>query len=179
MEDIFEIIDINSKNQTKFFKKKEIIQSQGSTVKSAYLVKKGLVRSFFIDEKGKEHIYMFASKGWIIADLESQEFNRPSELSIDCIEDSEIIILSINYFKKENISIEKLKKHSVLMARRIAVLQRRVIMLMSYSAKQRYLSFIDTYPDLTNRIPQKMIASYLGMTPEALSKIRNQKKDEI
>jgi CRP-like cAMP-binding protein len=178
MEDIFEIIDVKSKNKTKYFKKKEIIQSQGSTVKSAYLVKKGLVRSFFIDEKGKEHIYMFASEGWIIADLESQEFNRPSELSIDCIEDSEIIILSINYFKKENISIEKLKKHSVLMARRIAVLQRRVIMLMSYSAKQRYLRFIDTYPSLPNRIPQKMIASYLGITPEALSKIRNQKKVE-
>ena len=62
------------------------------------------------------------------------------------------------------------------MARRIAVLQRRVIMLMSYSAKQRYLRFIETYPNLPNRIPQKMIASYLGITPEALSKIRNEKK---
>ena len=117
---------------------------------------------------------MFGSEGWIIADLESNVFNRPTELYIDCIEDGEIVSFSLEYFNSENLSIEKLRKNSKLLTRRIGSLQRRVIQLMSSSAKERYKIFLETYPHIPKRIPQKMIASYLGITPEALSKIRGQ-----
>ena len=138
----------------------------------AFFVKKGLLRSYSIDEKGKEHIFMFASEGWIIADVESQEFNHSTELFIDCLEDAEVLVFDRKCFTVSELSTEQLKKNAHLMARRIAVLQKRVIMLMSASAINRYKYFLETYPELPNRVPQKMIASYLGIMPQTLSIIR-------
>ena len=117
---------------------------------------------------------MFGAEDWIIADLESNVFNKPTELCIETIEDSEIVIFTIDDFNYAESSKEKLQKNSKLLARRIGSLQRRVIQLMSSSAKERYQIFLETYPLLPNRVPQKMIASYLGITPEALSKIRGE-----
>ena len=125
-----------------------------------------------VDEKGKEHIFIFASEGWIIADIESQEFNKPSELHIDCIEDSEVIVFDYKFFQTENLKDDQIRKNINLLARRLAMLQRRVIMLMSASAAERYDKFLETYTELPNRVPQHMIASYLGITPQALSNIR-------
>jgi CRP-like cAMP-binding protein len=128
-----------------------------------------------VDEKGKEHIFMFGAEEWIIADLESNVFNKPTQLYIDTIEDSEIVIFSLDYFNQDQSTKEKLQKNSKLLTRRIGSLQQRVIQLMSSSAKERYEMFLETYPLLSNRVPQKMIASYLGITPEALSKIRGKR----
>jgi len=138
----------------------------------AFYIEKGLVRSYTIDEKGKEHIFAFASEGWIIADIDSQEFNHPAELFIDCLEDSEIVVFDRKCFKLADLSEQQLRENAHLLARRIAVLQKRVIMLMSVSAKERYNTFITELPKLTRRIPQRMIASYLGITPQALSTLR-------
>ena len=174
MDSLLEILSIDTNSVTKTFKKKEIIQKQGVISKNAFYVKKGLIRSYSIDEKGKEHIFMFGAEGWIIADLESIEFNKQTELYIDCIEDSEIFVFSLDYFKANLMSKENHQKNLKLLARRIGSLQRRVIQLMSSSAKKRYEIFLETYPQLPNRLSQKMIASYLGITPESLSKIRGE-----
>lgn len=174
MEDINEILNLDSNANIRKVTKGEIIQRQGELTSMAFFVKKGLLRSYSIDEKGKEHIFMFASEGWLIADIESQEFHTPTELFIDCIEDSEIVVFDRKCFSIADLSREQLKKNAHLLARRIAVLQRRVIMLMSFTAKNRYNRFLQIYPELPNRVPQRMIASYLGITPEALSKIRGE-----
>ncbi len=174
MENINEILNLDSNAKIKKVKKGETLQREGELTSMAFYVKKGLIRSYSIDEKGKEHIFMFASEGWIIADIESQEFDKPTELFIDCIADSEVIIFDRKCFKASNLTEDQLKQNAHLLARRTAVLQRRVIMLMSTSAKERYNKFLETYPELPNRVPQRMIASYLGITPEALSKIRGE-----
>ena len=153
--------------------KGETLQREGELTSMAFFVKTGLLRSFTIDKKGKEHIFMFASEGWIIADIESQEFDKPTELFIDCISDSEVIIFDRKCFKLSNLNTDQLKQNAHLLARRTAVLQRRVLMLISTSAKERYNKFLATYPELPNRVPQKMIAS-TRITPEALSKIRGE-----
>lgn len=129
-----------------------------------YQVQSGLLRSYTIDEKGKEHIFMFAPEGWIIADYATPD--EPCDLFIDALEDS-ILLQKPKDMGSEH-EIEKLIK-------RIGVLQKRVIMLMSASAFERYEHFIETYPDIVQRVPQKMIASYLGITPEALSALKNQR----
>lgn len=172
MESINEILSLDSKAKIKTVSKGEVLQRAGELTSMAFYVKKGLLRSYTIDKKGKEHIFMFASEGWIMADIESQEFKYPTELFIDCLEDSEVLIIDRKCFTVSELSEGQLKKNAHLMARRIAVLQRRVIMLMSASAKERYNRFLETYPELPNRIPQRMIASYLGITPQALSTIR-------
>lgn len=172
MREIEQLISDDLKSNTKIIKKGIIVQRGGEIARHAYYIKKGILRSYKIDANGKEHIFNFAAEGWIIADLESQEFNQPAELFIDCIEDAEILKFDRKKLLAEGHSEAQLRKHMKLMARRIGVLQKRVIMLMSASAKERYLYFLDTYPDLPNRVPQHMIASYLGITPQALSTIR-------
>lgn len=174
MENINEILNLESEKNTSRFNKGEILQRAEENCSKAFFVKKGLLRSYTIDDKGKEHIFMFAPEGWVIADIESHEFKQPAKLFIDCIEDSEVIILDRGLLLKPNRGFDQIKKNETLLSRRVAVLQRRVIMLMSASAKDRYEFFLETYPEIPNRVPQRMIASYLGITPQALSTIRGE-----
>lgn len=174
MNNIDEIFKIDPNAKIKFAKKGELLQRSGESSSFAYFVKSGLVRSYSIDEKGKEHIFMFGSEDWILADIESQEFHTPTELFIDCLEDSEIVVFNRECLTIASLSEDQLRENSNLLARRIAMLQRRVLMLMSATARERYDRFLETYPELPNRVTQKMIASYLGITPEALSKIRGE-----
>mgnify|MGYP003626343769 FL=1 len=166
--------------KTKHFTKGEIIQSRGLISHNVFYVKKGLVRSYLIDSNGKEHIFMFASEGWLIADIESIEFHQPAQLFIDCIEDSEVLVIHRENQHLDFSNGEAVKEKLTQLYRRIGKLQRRIIMQMSTPAVDRYGYFLQTYPDLPNRVPQYMIASYLGITPQALSTIRkvlSQKKE--
>jgi len=143
--------------------KGQIIQRKGDVNTKSYRVKSGLLRSYTIDEKGKEHIDMFASKDWIIGDF--CEAHVPCELFIEALEDSELDVRGKN--------VEGTVAESTLLFRRLGVLQKRISMLMSSSAIERYNHFSETYPDILQRVPQKMIASYLGITPEALSSVKS------
>lgn len=145
--------------------KGQILQREGDLNSMIYEVVSGLLRSYTIDQKGKEHIFMFAPEGWIIADAVMGD--EPCEFFIEALEDSTVII------REKNLS--QVAPNAPALAKRMLVLQRRVIMLMSYSGLQRYEHFIQTYPDLVQRVPQRMIASYLGITPEALSKAKGDK----
>lgn len=139
-------------------KKGQILQRKGDLNGKVYQVQSGLLRSYSIDEKGKEHIYMFAPENWIIADSVSP--TAPCDLFIDALEDS-VVIETV----KDTASISDTEK----LISRLEVLQKRIISLMSASAIERYEHFLETYPDIVQRVPQKMIASYLRVTPEALS----------
>lgn len=143
-------------------KKGELLQKKGDLHTEIYQVVSGLLRSYTIDEKGKEHIFMFAPENWVIADNIPPE--EPCDLYIDAIENSVINVLTKD-IKREH-------KNASRLIKRIAVLQKRVIMLMSFSGIERYEHFEKTYPEIIQRVPQKMIASYLGITPEALSRIK-------
>ncbi len=158
-------------------KKGQLLQQKGDNDKHAYFVRQGLLRSYTIDEKGKEHIYMFAPEGWIMSDIQSAASQTPTVLFIDALEDSEIEVIPSNLF--EELVNTHMGSHPdfarielTRLLRRIGVLQKRVLMLMSASAKDRYQEFIATYPSLQQRVSQRLIASYLGITPEALSRIR-------
>lgn len=152
--------------KTLTIKKGHILQKEGDKNGMVYEVKMGLLRSYTIDEKGKEHIFMFAPEGWIIAD--AIENGEPCEFFIEALEDSTVIVRQKD--------INRIGVNSSAIAKRILILQRRVIMLMSYTGLQRYEHFIATYPELVQRVSQRMIASYLGITPEALSKAKGDKK---
>lgn len=145
-------------------KKGQILQYKGDLNTKIYRVESGLLRSYSIDEKGKEHIFMFASEGWLMAD--NIDPNEPADLFIDALENSVVMAGEKNIHGSHD---------AIKLIKRIMVLQKRVIMLMSASAFERYEHFIETYPDIVQRVPQKMIASYLGITPEALSKLKGEK----
>lgn len=155
-------------------KKGEIILHEGDAVNHLYYVQKGLLRSYTIDHKGKEHIFLFSSEGWMITDGEALDNNSPAVLFIDALEDSEIQVMEKQLFQAALISTQGLNQMNLLLRKRIYTLEKRVRMLMSATALERYEHFLETYPQITQRVPQRMIASYLGITPEALSKIRGE-----
>lgn len=173
MDNLNEIFRLDQNSKSRSFPKGSILQHQGDFPASSYIVKEGLLKSYTIDEKGKEHIFMFAPEGWIVADIESQIFEQPAELFIECLEDSEVIVFNGDLTDTSELSKEHLTRQIQLMLRRIGTLQRRLIMMMSAPAIKRYEYFVKIYPNLPNRIPQKLIAAYLGITPEALSSIRS------
>ncbi|MEZ7941705.1 MAG: Crp/Fnr family transcriptional regulator [Flavobacteriales bacterium] len=144
-------------------KKGEILQRKGELNSKVYKVRSGLLRSYSLDEQGKEHIFLFAPEDWIIADSSAKDV--PSELYIDALEDTECDVIN----RYENLALDPLK-----LMKRMAVLQNRVTMLMSASAIDRYDHFLRTYPKIVQRVSQKMIASYLGITPEALSRVKKE-----
>lgn len=145
-------------------KKGTILQETGALQSKAYYVKSGLLRSYIIDEKGKEHIFMFGPEGWIVSDTNMP--TEPASLFIDVLEDA---VLEVH----DKFTMDRTADLLPPILRRLGVLQKRILMLMSSSAYDRYVHFLNTYPDITQRVPQRMIASYLGITPEALSKVKN------
>lgn len=173
MEELKNILEGNPDVRIEKYSKGDIIQHPGSSSVNRFYVKKGILRSFIIDSKGKEHIFSFAPEGWIIADIESLEYEKPGELFIDCLEDSEIIIFDTEIFKFADLSKQEIIDYTHLLYRRMGILQRRILMLLSAPAKDRYTYFLKMYPELPNRIPQRMIAAFLGITPQALSTIRS------
>ncbi|KGL61257.1 Crp/Fnr family transcriptional regulator [Polaribacter sp. Hel1_33_49] len=173
MNELGKILDIETAPNLKRFKKGEFIQQPKQLKANAIYIKKGLTRSYIIDSTGKEHIYMFASEGWITGDIEAVEFNEPTTLYIDCLENSEVIVLKKDYPKEADLSKDKLLQNMKKMSRNLGKMQRRILMLIGSPAVDRYNYFLETYPELPNRVPQKMIASYLGIMPQTLSTIRS------
>ena len=172
MDNLSLILNNNKEVSPKLFPKGKILQHAGDLSDKVFFVKKGLLRSYAIDEKGKEHIFNFAPEGWIIADIGSNVLEKEAELFIETLEESEVVVLSRRDALAGGMDVESLTKTQQVLFRRITTLQRRLIMMLSATALERYEYFLEKYPALPNRVPQRMIASYLGITPEALSKIR-------
>lgn len=149
-------------------KKGEVIQRSGEFNTKVYYVKTGLLRSYSIDNNGKENIFMFAPEGWVIADTCAPQ--SESDLFIDALEDSSVVVLSKD--------LEREKQNVGALTKRLHVLQKRILMLISTNAIERYDYFIQTYPNIAQRIPQHMIASYIGVNPETLSAAKSKRKNK-
>lgn len=156
-------------------KKGTILLKENQVCNKAFFVCKGLLRSYTVDEIGKSHIIQFASENWWIADRSSFYFDEPSELFIDVIEDAEIVYINKEFIK----NAEKLSKNfasfnSLALQKNIRQMQKRINYLLAATAEKKYLDFIETHREITYRLPLQMIASYLGITPESLSRVRKE-----
>ena len=153
--------------------KKEHLFRAGQICRYEYYVVRGCLRVYFLDDHGAEVNLMFPVEDWWLGDLISFTEQTPSSLYVEALEDSQLLM--INKENKESL-YEKIpafeRMFRVLILRNLAVLQHRLIATISHSAEERYLAFIERYPDIPQRIPQHHIASYLGVSPEFLSKIR-------
>ncbi|WP_232831846.1 Crp/Fnr family transcriptional regulator [Taibaiella helva] len=139
----------------------------------AYIVK-GCVRTYYLSDDGTETILSFAIEDWWVSDLYSFTEQKPSDMFIETIEDSELLIID----RKGKAELyEKLPQFEtlfrLLVQRSLFALQRRFHSLVSQTAEQRYLAFVDKYPQIVQRVPQNQIARYLGVSPEFLSKVRS------
>lgn len=160
--------------QTRTVKKGTILLKAGDPGNSIYFVKRGLLRTYTMDKHGKEHSFMFAPEGWFFSDFESVDISSSSIYFVDALENSEIETVHRNVLHTLKSSWQGHKHTIETLRKRVSVLEQRIIMLQSASASERYQHFQDTYPDIVQRIPQKMIATYLGITPESLSRVRKE-----
>ncbi|QAA81027.1 Crp/Fnr family transcriptional regulator [Aequorivita sp. H23M31] len=157
------------------FPKGEMLLREGEVCRHSFFVEEGLLRSYTLGEDGKEHLIQFAPENWFIVDRGSVYFKDTSEIYIEAIEDSKVVLLDKNFMDRATQLDENFRKfNEKLLHNHIRHIQQRLNLLLSASAENRYLSFIETYPDLLLRVPQWMIASYLGITPESLSRVRKE-----
>lgn len=168
-----EQFDLISKDiKVKTFEKNKVLLSPGETSNSTYFVTEGLMRCYSIDSKAKVNIIQFAPENWWLSDRNSF-FNEPSDFYIDAIEPTTALLIPKNYFNDAAIHVPCLHDlNNNMLNNSIRFMQKRINLLLSATAEERYLDFIKLYPNLTLRVPQWMIASYLGITPESLSRVR-------
>ncbi len=141
----------------------------------SFFVESGLLQSFSLDKKGGEHILQFAPENWIVSDRASQYFNKPSDFYIKAIEHSVVVYIHAEFMERASaISSEFSCFVENSLQRNIYMQHQRINSLLAMSAKERYLLFMELYPGLLMRVPQWMIASYLGITPESLSRVRRE-----
>ncbi len=168
-----ELDEIYSKLISKTFQKKDYILREGQICKSNYFIINGLVRSFYIDDKGTEKITQFALENWWVTSMESFINKTPSLSSIQALEKTEILIINKEELEKLYISIPKLERLFRIVTENMLIAnQRKNDIYFQMSSKDRYASLIKHFPDFTQRVPQYMIASYLEITPEYLSELR-------
>ncbi|WP_020535656.1 Crp/Fnr family transcriptional regulator [Lewinella cohaerens] len=160
-------------SKTKKVSKGDLLLSVGDTTLYAYKVESGCLRSYVIDNAGKEHILQFAPEDWIIGDMGSYTNGDPSTIFIDALEESEVSFISAADFRDfHSLEKELLVEMSIKLRNNVIAANKRIISLLSATAEERYISFTQTYPTLVQRLPLKLIASYIGITPEYLSDLR-------
>lgn len=158
-------------------KKKTFLLQEGEICDFEAFILKGCIRSYYLDNAGTETILLFAVEDWWISDLTSFAERRPSNLFIESLEDCEL--LSIDFSGKARLfeqipAFERMFR--LLVQRSLSVLQQRFYATVSQTAEERYLYFLDKYPQIAQRVPQHQIARYIGVSPEFLSKIRNSRR---
>jgi CRP-like cAMP-binding protein len=160
--------------RTKKIKRKQFLLQEGEVNMGASFVTSGCLRIYSIDKNGFEHILQFAPPGWWIGDMKSFLQQIPASLNIDAVDESEIVIIQKPDLEKIYARIPKFERFFRILAENsIAAYQHRLINNLSLSAKERYENFCQLYPSLIKHLPQKLVASYIGVTPEFLSKMLN------
>jgi CRP-like cAMP-binding protein len=158
----------------KKLRRKQYLLQEGDVCKNLCVVEKGALRAYVLDETGDEHITAFALEGWTMGDLASFVKQEPATLNIDALEDCELVLISKPVHDE---LLRKMPKYEtyirILITDAYMALQRRITNMISLSLEERYKAVTQIYPNLLQRVPQHMIASFMGLSPETLSRVRS------
>lgn len=162
-----------SKTETHYYKAKTLLLNAGEVCKNSYYVNSGVLRSFNINDNIVEHVMSFACQGWWISDMYSLLSQKPGNLFIEVIEDAEVVLLSKENQEQLYHEIPKLERFfRILIENALVANQERIMDNLSLSAEERFEKFSQKYPPLIQQVPQKQIASFIGVTPEFFSKMK-------
>jgi CRP-like cAMP-binding protein len=163
-----------SKTETRQYKAKTILLNAGDVCKNSYFVNSGVLRSFNINDNIVEHVMSFACQGWWISDMYSLISQKPGNLFIEVIEDAEVVLLPKKNQEQLYHDIPKLEHFfRILTENALVANQQRIMDNLSLSAEERFEKFSKKYPSLMQQVPQKQIASFIGVTPEFFSKMKS------
>ena len=155
-------------------KKNQFVVHSGAVQKCTNFLNQGSMRTYFIDPSGQEHIVQFAIEGWWISDLQSFIAQMPATFNVQAIEDCEILELSFENLEVLYERVPKMERYfRIITQRAFVAFQQRIVQNISMSAEERYQAFKEKYPKIELRIPQRLVASYLGISAEFLSKIKS------
>lgn len=159
---------------SKKLRKRQYLLQQGDVSKYTSFVEKGILRTYTVDEKGTEHILQFAQEGWWVSDLYSFLTNEPSSYNTEALEDCELLLITKPSWDTLLAKIPAFERFfRILIQNSLIATQRRLMGTMTETAEEKYVKLLQTQPDCVQRVPQHMIASYLGITRETLSRIRS------
>jgi CRP-like cAMP-binding protein len=173
--DAEEISAVRAVSIEKKLRKRQYLLQEGDVCHYDCFIVKGCLRTYKVDNNGIDHILRFAVENWWISDRESYNNGNPSKFNIDALENCEVILIDKANFIHLLNTIPKFKEFiDILLARSYNAIQDRIMSSISYSAEERYQNFIIQFPDIFYRVPLHMIASYLGVSRETLSRVRSQ-----
>jgi CRP-like cAMP-binding protein len=161
--------------KVRLLRKRQYLLQAGDISRNEYFVNSGCLRAYTVDDKGLEHVVQFAIEDWWINDMYSFLTQTPATYYIDVLEDAELVCFDRNAYDQLLEKVPKFERmFRIMLQKSFVAQQRRIIENMSLTAQERYLLFQQRYPQFEQRIPQHQIASFLGITPESLSRIRKQ-----
>lgn len=165
--------DVKSFFSPKKLRKKQYLLQEGNVCQYMAFVENGLLRSYNVDEKGLEHMIQFAWEGWWITDTYSFHSGTSATFNIDAIEDAELLLITLPHFEDMMLKVPAMERYfRILFQKNIISKERRLMNTITYSSEEKYIKLTENNPELVQRIPQNLIASYLGITPETLSRLR-------
>lgn len=161
----------------KQIRRKQYLLQAGDVMRYECFVNQGCLRSYYVDDNGQERTLTFAFEDWWTGDMYSFLSGNPSRFDVEALEDSTLLLIERQQLEKLYDEIPQLNRHfRILLERAYVAMQNRIFESMSMTAEERYRAFQNRYPHFEQRLSLKHIASYLGITPESLSRIRANKK---
>lgn len=157
----------------KKLRRKQYLLQEGEICKNLAFVSKGILKSYIIDEKGNERINLFAFEGWWISDFNSFLNEEKAFLNIDAIEDSELLLISRENYEELTLQIPVMDRYfRILYQNSLVTKDYRLVISNNFTAEEKYLQLVQSNPEITQKLSHTLIASYLGLSPETISRIR-------
>ena len=166
-----EFLDVFLLFSAKKFKKNEFLIEEGQNVNEAYFIISGLLKLTYTDNSGKLHIVSFAMENWWESDFQAYFTKSKAMLSLQCLEDAEVLCLSFENYQKMCFEIPKMQLFLIKLSNaNFVASQQRILSLLTSNAKERYDQLIIKYPSLLQRVPKSQLALYLGISRETISR---------
>jgi CRP-like cAMP-binding protein len=158
---------------TKRLRKRQYLLQEGDVCKYLSFVSKGLLRSYNVDDKGSEHISLFAWEGWWISDFHSFLSGEAAVFNIDALENTELLMISLQNYEELMLAVPVMDRYfRILYQNSLVTKDRRLMSSITHNAEDKYRQLVEKHTAILKRIPQNLIASYLGIAPETLSRIK-------
>lgn len=157
----------------KKLRRKQYLLQEGDVCRYLSFVASGLIRTYNVDEKGDEHMSVFGWEGWWISDFNSFLSGEPAVFNIDAIEETELLLISLSNYEALTLAVPVMDRYfRILYQNSLVTKEKRLMSSITHTAEEKYVQLINSNPQIIERIPQNLIASYLGIAPETLSRIK-------